>query len=748
MAGVLERQELAAFLHSFSEGIVLTDSSLRLSWINSTAQQLLGISGKEWVGKSTRELGQTHPELGWVFDETDVNPLPCWEVMECEDQDCPLWGRLITDCWTHSDCNLCLSHAPSSSEPGTKTGSCTHCRIYNSHVLVREKEIARANKLKPMVLQVQTTPLCDDEGGVLGRIRLIRDLTHDKELGKLKDEFLDALVHELRSPLTSIRSYAEILLRYTDTEPDTQREFLRIISAESERLDQMIEDLMELQELDHARSVWHNQEIYIPELIQRVFQDYRNTLEKKNIFCRMEMDPQSPRVWTDPDKIYHVIFTLVKNLANRTPPKGTLQIMAYPMRGQRKTDKSPLIRFSLSSHPPVPTPAAAAAAEPGQESLSAPLLPSRRGLGLGFTLCKTILDQYGGNLWVEEAEGVAPGVTYHFTMPASVPGSGKVTPEEPEIEQTPEVGKQPTIEKGNKRILIVDDDPGSLNPITIILQKEGYRVHATTNVRRALEMLQEAKPDLIISDIRMPEMDGYAFFQQIQENESTKMIPFIFISGQREKGARIRGFKTGVDDYLAKPVDFDELKARVEALLLRVERYRDLSRLDSLTGALTRKAFEEQLNWEILRARREHLPFCLVMADLDHFKKINDTHGHLVGDFVLHSLVAFFQKNLREEDVVARFGGEEFCIIMPGVERETAGDILERIRKQLSETQLYYDKEDLPITITCSFGVSGFPLDGVTAKRLIEKSDASLYQAKRTGRNRVVLFGQDEALSS
>jgi diguanylate cyclase (GGDEF)-like protein len=453
----------------------------------------------------------------------------------------------------------------------------------------------------------------------------------------------------------------------------------------------------------------------------------------------MELDPQAPTVWTDPDQIYHVVFTLVRNLAGKTPPGGTLLIKAYPLKGQRKTDTNPLMRFSVSSLPP-PASEQAGAGGGGEAAQSQTSTQRKKGLGLGFTLCKTILDQYGGNLWMEEGESPSQ-VTYHFTLPASVPANGGFLKEKPKQESAPEVGSQPAIDKDKIRILIVDDDPSSLNPTTIILQKEGYRVHPTTNVRRALEMVQEAKPDLIISDIKMPEIDGYAFFQQIQDNESTKAIPFIFLSGLGEREARVRGFKTGVDDYLTKPIDPGDLIDRVEAVLLRVERYKDISRLDSLTGALTRKTFEEQLDWEILKSRRENTRFCLVMADLDHFKKVNDTHGHLVGDFVLRSLVAFLQNNLRDEDMVARYGGEEFCIIMPGVERSTAGEILERIRKQLSETPFYYEKEDLPITITCSFGVSGFPNDGGTAARLIEKSDAALYQAKRIGRNRVVLFG-------
>jgi len=132
----------------------------------------------------------------------------------------------------------------------------------------------------------------------------------------------------------------------------------------------------------------------------------------------------------------------------------------------------------------------------------------------------------------------------------------------------------------------------------------------------------------------------------------------------------------------------------------------------------------------------------LVMADLDHFKAVNDTHGHLAGDFVLRAIVDFFKKNLREEDIVARYGGEEFCIIMPGAQKDTALEVLERIRKRLAENSFYYEKGDLHISLTCSFGVSDFPKDGASGKGLIEKADAALYYAKNMGRNKVATYDE------
>lgn len=735
---VPEGREMSAFLRSFSEGIVLTDASLSICWVSPMAENLLGIYSHDWTGKPVPSLLETKPELAWIFEEKQTEPLQCWEVMQCDDQGCPLWRKHYTDCWTRKICPYCSPSVEDKGEGKTVHNRCAYCKIYNSYAFQREREITRPNSEKT-VLQVSTTPLFDENDSVIGSIRLLRDVTQDRELGQLKDDFLSALAHELRSPLTSIRSYTEILLHYADTDPETQKEFLRIIHAESERLDQMIEDMMELQQFESARSVWNNKEVYMPELIQRVLRDYRSTLKKKAINYTMEMDSQIPNVWTDSDKLYHVVFTLLRTLANQTAPGGTIRIRAFPMKGQRKTDMTSLIKFSLSTSPPKTTPAGKR--RPSDLAHGETPMGRKKALSLGFTLCKAILDQYGGNLWMENGEGTA-GQAFHFTLPSSVPaGSVQVVHAEEETEATEE-RIEPFIEKSNKRILIVDDEPGPLNALTFALQREGYRVHSTTSVRRALEMLQEAKPDLIISDIRMPELDGYAFFQHIQEDESTKNTPFIFISGKKKESTdMIQGLKTGVDDYFTKPFKIKEILARVEVLLGRVERYKELSRFDNLTGALNRKAFEEHMDKEILKAQREGSPMSVVMADLDHFKSVNDTHGHLAGDFVLRAIVDFFKKNLREEDVLSRYGGEEFCIIMPGVRKKTALDVLDRIRRRLAETHFYYEKGDLHIALTCSFGVSDFPKDSASAKGLIEKADAALYQAKNTGRNRVATYG-------
>ena len=739
---ILDGYEIKALFDSFSEGIVLTDSSLSLRWMNPMAEFLLGIQRKDWLGKPVEAVLRKHPALKWIFDDKQPENLRCWQFMGCKDQTCALWGKLYTDCWTQQNCPLCPSPPTAEGKRLPGAGRCEGCKIYNSYAHDKEREFLGPNMNK-ILLQVRSTWIQNEEGAIVGTLRLLRDVTRDKELARMKGGFLSEVSHDLRSPLTSIRSFTEILLNYPDTDPETQREFLAIIRAESQRLDKMIEDLVQRHQVASARSEWKNEEVFLPHMIDRILQDHESVLAEKGLTYGTSLDPRCPKIWAESDKVYYVVSTLLQTLVNFTPHGGRVWLAAFPIRGQRDSDRNSLIRFTLSNRSVFPSSpnGSGVSVDSHYTTPKRAILDRNKGMSLGFILCKQILERYGGNLWLENGEG-DPGTSFHFVLPSRI-AIGKDAMED-EREGGSVRRARPKIEKGKKKILIVDDEPNQVNALVVALTKEGYRVHSTTSARRALEMAREVKPHLIISDISMPEMDGYALFQQIQRDEDTKMIPFIFLSARGDE-ERYHGLEIGVDDYLSKPYDIKEVAVRVETLLGRIEEYTDLSRFDGLTGALTRKAFEESLGLELSKTQKNQRPLSVAMADLDFFKNVNDSYGHIVGDFVLKSFVRFLENNLRDgETVLARYGGEEFCIVMPGVDKRTAVEILERIREALSNTPFLYEKEGLNIHITSSFGVSGYPDDGATRDGLIEKSDAALYTAKRMGRNRVVFYGQED----
>ncbi|MEW6440473.1 MAG: diguanylate cyclase [bacterium] len=739
-----EGRAIEDLLASFSDGIIISDEDSSILWMNSVAERLLGVSTREWRGRRSQALAQARPELAWIFEDEKTEASRCWQALSCNDRNCPLWGGTTEDCWAHA------SRSASSGEGTEDAGpvrelpeKCSRCQVYKSHTVLREREVLRVPCEKVM-LQLSSSIVRNRQGAAVGRLRILRDVTRDRELARLKDDFLSALSHELRTPLTSIRSYAEILLSYPDTDPETQKEFLGVIQAESERLDQMIDDMSELQRLELTRSVWNNQHILFQDVVQSALRDHERALEKRGIRCQVEIDPNAPLLWADFDRLHRVLSTLLRNLQKVTEPGGSILLQAAAVRGKREADRTSLIHVTLSASGAADAqpaqPGALGQADSGSRRIS---LGHEKSMGLGIILCKQILDQCGGNLWTDNgAEG--SGHTIHFILPA-LGGKARVDPDELRSAGPMAAAIPSKLEKGKRGILVVDDDPSLVNALVFALTKEGYNVHSSTSARRALEMVKQIKPDLIISDITMPEMDGYTFLEELQKEESAKMIPFIFVSARGEPMDRIRGLKTGVDDYLSKPFEIKELAARVEALLARVERLKDLARFDALTGAMTRRAFEEALPRELRKAQLNRLPLAIAMGDLDHFKSVNDTHGHPIGDFVLQSFVRFLQKNLRDDAILVRYGGEEFCIVMPDVKKQVAQEILERIRSMLSETSFRYEKEKLQVQVTCSFGVSGFPEDSGNPEGLIEKADEALYAAKNLGRNRVVVYGEPAA---
>ena len=297
---------------------------------------------------------------------------------------------------------------------------CEECEIYNSYAHDKEREILGPNRNR-MLLQVRSTWIQNEKGATVGTLRLIRDVTRDRELARMKGGFLSEVSHDLRSPLTSIRSFTEILLNYPDTDSETQREFLAIIRAESQRLDQMIADLVERHQVSSERSEWKNEEVFLPQMIQKILQDHEAVLQDKGLTYGTALDPRCPKIWAESEKVYYVISTLLQNLVSYTPAGGRIWLRAFPIEGQRDSDRNSLIRFTLSNRSDLSS-SPNGSGGPVESTYAAPkraILDRKKGMSLGFILCKQILEQYGGNLWLENGEEQA-GSTFHFVLPTRV----------------------------------------------------------------------------------------------------------------------------------------------------------------------------------------------------------------------------------------------------------------------------------------------------------------------------------------
>lgn len=304
------------------------------------------------------------------------------------------------------------------------------------------------------------------------------------------------------------------------------------------------------------------------------------------------------------------------------------------------------------------------------------------------------------------------------------------------------------------RVLVAEDDPITRKLLQAHLTKWGHEVVACSDGKEAWDALNaDNSPKLAILDWMMPGMDGVTICREIRTQERQSYIYVILLTAKTKKEDVIEGLEAGADDYIAKPFDAHELKVRVRAGSRIIRLQEDLMSAlaaseyqashDALTGLLNRKAILELLKKEILRADRQTAPLGVIIADLDHFKRINDSYGHLAGDVVLKEVAAIMLRSVRPYDSVGRYGGEEFLIVCPSCDAECAHGIAERLRCLLSETPLVTTEG--VFNMTMSFGVASVKCEGADADSIVRMADHALYEAKESGRNRVQLHRDADA---
>ncbi len=290
------------------------------------------------------------------------------------------------------------------------------------------------------------------------------------------------------------------------------------------------------------------------------------------------------------------------------------------------------------------------------------------------------------------------------------------------------------------KILIAEDDPVSRRMLEGFLMKWGYDLVVTKDGAEAWGALeQEAAPPLAVVDWMMPGMDGLELCRKVRKRGAAPYTYILLLTARGQKEDIVRGIEAGADDYLTKPFDVQELRVRIRAgvrVLELQEKLRELAIRDPLTGLFTRGAILELVQRELARSERQGVSIGVIIADLDHFKKVNDTHGHLIGDAVLCEAAKRMKAAVRTYDFVGRYGGEEFLILTPGCDLRDACQQAERIREYIAREPVVTPPAS--VQITASFGVcaSGAGVrNNITT--LINAADAALYRAKERGRNRV-----------
>jgi two-component system cell cycle response regulator len=295
------------------------------------------------------------------------------------------------------------------------------------------------------------------------------------------------------------------------------------------------------------------------------------------------------------------------------------------------------------------------------------------------------------------------------------------------------------------KILVADDSALYRKLLQDNLEKEGYSVFLAEDGRAAREALREHRPSLVITDWEMPDITGIDLCKEIRQHEDFYTY-IIVLTGKAEKEKIIEGLAAGADDYLTKPFHSGELLARVGVGRRVSELHRqiqaknllleELSLTDPLTGLPNRRAMEAWANREISGAARHGFPFWIVMADLDHFKSVNDTHGHEAGDMVLKRFAELLKANTRASNMCARLGGEEFVIALTHIDDAGVKIAVERIRNQFESETFKFGGTSL--RVTASFGIAGSQNKTTSnLEQLLRDADAVLYRAKENGRNRI-----------
>lgn len=289
-----------------------------------------------------------------------------------------------------------------------------------------------------------------------------------------------------------------------------------------------------------------------------------------------------------------------------------------------------------------------------------------------------------------------------------------------------------------KKLLVVDDEATFCKVIWALLNELGYDVTTETNGRRTLDLLRQGDFDVLLLDLHMPDVDGLELISEIRQNDS--VLPILVVTGDDSTETTVEAMRRGATDFVSKPVEGSLLDLRIRRAF-DLEHSRRLANTDGLTGLYNHRHLQERLQQEIDRARRYGRPLSVVMADIDHFKRFNDTYGHPCGDEALIAVSDTLRRVGRTADIVARYGGEEFALLLPETDLEKAQIVAERARQCVESLAL--PKIEGSPSLTLSLGVAQLSeqdlLSSGAKEVLMRRADAALYRAKRSGRNLVCL---------
>ncbi|MCG2712916.1 MAG: diguanylate cyclase [Candidatus Omnitrophica bacterium] len=295
-------------------------------------------------------------------------------------------------------------------------------------------------------------------------------------------------------------------------------------------------------------------------------------------------------------------------------------------------------------------------------------------------------------------------------------------------------------------ILIIEDNIKDMQFLKTTLERENYKIICAENGEKAFTVLSKDKADLVILDILLPDIDGFEVCRRIRENDLLVSMPILFYTSVSTINEKLIGLEVGAADFLTKSPDERELLVRIKNLLnakRKIDKIVNLSFYDELTDVYNRRYFQQRLRDECDRGRRYKNNFCCALLDIDYFKTINDNFGHLAGDRVLKNVAKIMRKNIRTSDIICRYGGDEFALLLTETDLNGAYATAQRVRRFIGTSETEKDDSVPGITISC--GITAFSETIKDTNDLMFQADKALYKAKQEGRNQIKTYAKEES---
>jgi two-component system, sensor histidine kinase ChiS len=613
-----------------------------------------------------------------------------------------------------------------------------------------------------------------------------------QEIDKLKDEFLANTSHELRTPLNGIIGLAESLKDGVEGEiPEAVRHSLGLIVTSGRRLSTLVDDILDFAKLRNKGLTLHKKVVDLSVLIDVVISLIRPLIGDKKIILENCVSDDFPGVIADEDRLLQILYNLIGNAVKFTE-QGYVRINS-------QIAENNLAIYIHDTGLGIAEEKLSEIFEAFQQ-IDGDIERRYGGTGLGLTITKQLVELHGGVLSVESTPG--KGSTFCFTLPYTK------DLQKPEASRSLELLRNtanliqaehnhllhiddlPYLQNQGEHILVVDDDALNRKVLVNYLSFRDYRVSEAGSGEEAIAIVEQAKDvDLVLLDIMMPKLSGYETCKRLRMAYPTHELPIIFLTARNQTNDLVMGFDVGGNDYLTKPIEKEELLARVathlqlldatrhldkkvaertqelnktnEGLRLAQQRLHDAyikieeaSLTDHLTGlhnrrfltksivsdiALVDRSYQNGLQTNPIPAAIPDQDVVFVMLDVDFFKEVNDAFGHAAGDKVLEQLSRLLEKNLRDSDYLIRWGGEEFLIVLRFCSRQEVIDMIERIRKSVAD-HIFDLGNNRQIQKTCSIGFAAYPFYfhapiALTWEQVVDTADRALYIAKRSGRN-------------